>query len=285
MAGDQPFRRKTWLQKLKLLPQRPKVEQLLRWVPDDYLRIHGALDDLGREEMASWNGAELEARWLDAPPDKPWLWSYYKNEKKYFSFNESDEIIECTETEAETWWATIEPILKAEWMAEKSAKYRWFDCTALMRNRLANKTYIAWVLEKNGKFYELPVNEWIGEDGSKMLFSGVADFHMPGIYDSFPVNGPVLLKKDFLTSRLSKPASQTPDLTRFPYVRFLIEAASSNLFAGKNRVEKKLIEHWLRQNWPKELGVPTNTKIATLATYLRRPQDEKGGLKSKGPEH
>jgi hypothetical protein len=44
---------------------------------------------------------------------------------------------------------------------------------------------------------------------------------------------------------------------------------------------KKSIEHWLRTNWPKELGQPSETKIATLATYLRKPEDEKGGLKKQ----
>ena len=284
MRDDGPYRRKNWLNKLRLQPQKPSVEQLSRWIPDEYLQISKVLDCLGRKEITDWNGAELSARWLSLPPDKPRLWYNPKKIEKYFSFSENDEIYECSEAVAEAWWLQVEPTLTAEWQAEKGAFDRWFDCADLLRNRLSNKTYPAFVLEKNGEFFELPVNAWIGKHGSAMLISGTADFEMPGYYNSFRINGPVLLKNDFLTSSLNGPASKSPELTRFPYVRFLFEAASSNLFVGMERVEKKLIEHWLKQNWPKELGIPTQTKITTLATYLRRPEDEKGGLKSKGPE-
>ena len=284
MEGDEPYRRKTWLKKLRMLPQEAKAEQLQRWVPDEYMHIRDALKVLGKEEIAGWNGTELDARWFELPPDKPWLWSNYKKVERFFLFAENDEIIECAEPEAEAWWLRVEPTLIDEWLAEKSAVERWFDCVTIMRNRLSNKTYTACVLENDGMFFELPVSEWIRENGSTMLFSGVADFKMPGTYQAFPINGPVLLKKGFLASGQIKPAYQLPDFARFPYIKFLLEAASSNLFVGNKRVEKKLIEHWLDQNWPKELGIPTQTKIATLATYLRRPEDEKGGLKGKGPE-
>ena len=74
------------------------------------------------------------------------------------------------------------------------------------------------------------------------------------------------------------------NLERFPYVRLLLAATNAGMFKGNNRVEKKVIEHWLQQNWPPELGQSSPTKIATLATYLRRPEDEKGGLRGKGPD-
>lgn len=284
MPSDGPYRRKNWLIKLNMLPQKQFVEQLFRWFPDEYLRVRDAVELLGQAEIANWNGSEKDARWLTHAPDKPWLWQNSRKIERFFLIAENNEVIECSELEAEVWWRRVEPNLIAEWRAEKNAMDRWYNCSMIMRNRLSNKTYTACVLEKDGMFFELPVSEWIRENGAKMLNSGVADFKMPGTYQSFPINGPVLLKKDFLASGRIKPAYLLPDFARFPYIKFLLEAASSNLFDGNQRVEKKLIEHWLDQNWPKELGIPTRTKIATLATYLRRPADEKGGLKGKGPE-
>lgn len=283
MAWEHPYRRESWLKKLDRLPQKQPEEQLSRWIPDEYMLVRNALNILGKSEFLDWNGNELNARCLVLPPDKPWLWSNYKKEVKYFLFAENEEINECTQLEAEAWWETVEPKLKIEWEAEKSAFARWYDCVNLMRNRLSNKTYNADVLEKNGTFNEVPVNNWIGENGSNLLITGVARFELPAGYSSIHINGPILLKRNFLNARTTTPKVQSTDFKRFPYLNFLLQASTSELFNDKGRIEKKLIEHWLRQNWPEELGVATETKISTLATYLRKPEDEKGGLKSKAP--
>ncbi len=43
------------------------------------------------------------------------------------------------------------------------------------------------------------------------------------------------------------------------------------------RTPKKIIEDWLRDNWPDHLGEPTKRKIEGMATSLRHPKDEQGG--------
>lgn len=119
MPSDGPYRRKNWLIKLSLLPQKPFIEQLFRWIPEEYLHVRDAVDCLGQNEIGDWNGSEKNARWLTHPPDKPWLWHNSKKVERYFSISENNEIIECSELEAEAWWLTIEPNLIAEWGAEK----------------------------------------------------------------------------------------------------------------------------------------------------------------------
>jgi hypothetical protein len=279
------FRRLNWLHKLQMMPRRQVPEQLLRWVPDGYLLIQNALDVLGQNEITGWNGAEMAARWIDLPPDRPWLWRGNKSSKEYFIFSGDDEVIDCDKGQAESWWTEIEPILLIEWAMEKDAKERWESCVKLMRNRLAAGTYKGLVLQRHGEFNEIPVNEWINVNGSLMLATGVAKFNIAGMVSIITRDGPAILKANFLTSNRSENQVETKNLERFPYIRLLLAATNAGLFKGNARVEKKVIEHWLQQNWPPELGNSTPTKVSTLATYLRRPEDEKGGLRGKGPDH
>ena len=49
-----------------------------------------------------------------------------------------------------------------------------------------------------------------------------------------------------------------------------------------NRIPKEIIENWLRENWPDELGKISKRKVVSMATFLRRPEDEKGGYFKPG---
>lgn len=278
------YRRKSWVSELIPAPKPQVPEQLQRWLPDTHLRIRDALALLGRNEISGWNDTEMDARWVDAPPDRPWHWRKTSQPQKPFAISKDDEIVECTEEQAEKWWSEIEPVLVTEWEAEKVAKERWAKCLRLMRNRLAAGTYQGFVLDKNGTFEKIPSSEWISHNGQTMLLTGVAKFGIPGMMHLIDRDGPAVLTADFMSAGSVLPTGGSPNLDRFPYVRLLLAATNSGLFTGNGRVEKKVIEHWLEQNWPQELGQSSSTKIATLATYLRRPEDEKGGLRGKGPD-
>ena len=78
--------------------------------------------------------------------------------------------------------------------------------------------------------------------------------------------------------------NQNFDLEKFPYLAFMVHATKSGLLTPGKRVPKKVIEQWLKNNWPVELGNPTPTKLATMATFLRRPEDEMGGIHGKGQD-
>lgn len=62
-----------------------------------------------------------------------------------------------------------------------------------------------------------------------------------------------------------------------PYIAFMLEAAQALELSPDNKIVKKQIEHWLRQNWPSELGRPTDNLISYMATLMRTPEEQKGG--------
>jgi hypothetical protein len=73
--------------------------------------------------------------------------------------------------------------------------------------------------------------------------------------------------------------------SKFPYLAFMVEAARKGPFSTVGKTTKKVIEAWLEDNWPEELGESTPTKIGYMATLLRRPSDERGGYPRKRPDH
>jgi hypothetical protein len=116
--------------------------------------------------------------------------------------------------------------------------------------------------------------------------------------------GPVLVDRAELEKLLSdgKPQGDTTagesamssdessiDTTPHPYLAFMLRAAREIEFAEDRATPKKVIEGWLRDNWPTNPGEATNTKVTNMATFLRRPKDEAGGLHSllprKGQDH
>jgi|TARA_R110000823_G_C15950930_1_gene501707 hypothetical protein len=74
-----------------------------------------------------------------------------------------------------------------------------------------------------------------------------------------------------------------------PYLRFMLKAARGLELSPDDRRTKNEIESWLIANWPKEFGdaMKANSqashKVQNMATFLRRPEQEKGG-QSKQPQ-
>lgn len=64
----------------------------------------------------------------------------------------------------------------------------------------------------------------------------------------------------------------------FPYLAFMLRATREISFSSTDRTPKKVIEAWLRANWPPSLGEATDSKVKGMATFLRRPDDEAGGI-------
>lgn len=62
-----------------------------------------------------------------------------------------------------------------------------------------------------------------------------------------------------------------------PYLAFMIRATRELELTEENIPVKKVIEHWLKENWPTELGQPTQNLVGSLATALRPPEAQKGG--------
>lgn len=278
-----PYRRDAW--RKVVFPARPGAgtvfPEIARWVPSGYIKLAEALQILGNALIEGWSGTEPNARGHNAPPDPPWQWRCLPGHEptEFFTINDANEKVPASEIEAMGWWKTIEPILLAEGQDELRALKRWLDCREIMRNELASARLIALALAESGEFHPIPRNEWIGKRGGSFLASGVAEFHIPGSYSTVPVRGPVVFDRRafFPDADPAAPVSASPDLENFPYLAFMVRASKEGPFTQDARVPKKVIETWLRRNWPATLGAPTENKITNMATFLRRPDDEKGG--------
>lgn len=283
VPSQYPYRRNAWRD--LLFPAKADkgtpLPELARWVPDNYIKLAEALGILGESHIEGWSGTEAQARNHNAPPDPPWRWRRLAEHKapEFFTINDADEKVPASEIEAMAWWQSIEPVLVAEWEEEKQARNRLLECREQMRNKLASENLVALTVTESGRFYPIPSNEWIGARGGWFLATGVVEFHIPGSYSSFPIKGPVIFDRStFSTSEATvETASNFPDLEHFPYLAFMVRASQVGPFTPGTRVSKKTIEQWLRKNWPDSLGEPASNKIINMATFLRRPSDEKGG--------
>lgn len=288
-----PYRRRTWEDALRspfdFRHARNAIDR--RWIPDTHIRMEQALDLLGRDRIENWNGKEKTSRAFNAPPDPPWNWQQgeHLHLDEFFVFGEDGEPKSSSEKEALSWWSEVEPILNREWEEEAAARQRWLECRNMMRNELACERFEALVLRKGGDFFKIPVERWLGEMGGEPIRTGVAKFLHSHGYSTFEIEGPVLLERLFLQkekTEVSKSEAQvapTINEVRFPYLAFMIVAAREAPFSSKGRTSKKTLEGWIRDNWPDGLGEATETKITNMATFLRRPEDERGGIHRKGP--
>ena len=214
--------------------------------------------------------------------------SYFGPEPEFFVFDEDGEPKSASEKEALSWWSDVEPVLVREWEEETAARHRWLECRNMMRNELACARFEAHVLRKGGDFFKIPVELWLGEKGGVPIRTGSAKFLHSHGYSTFEIEGPVLMRRLFLQREWAEESAgeaqgdPTIDEVRFPYLAFMITAARDAPFSSNGRTSKKTLEGWIRDNWPDELGVATETKITNMATFLRRPEDERGGMHRKG---
>jgi hypothetical protein len=62
-----------------------------------------------------------------------------------------------------------------------------------------------------------------------------------------------------------------------PYLAFMLQACQQLGLSANRRLTKQEIEAWIRKSWPRDLGQLSNTKVEYMSTFLRHPEDEKGG--------
>ena len=63
-----------------------------------------------------------------------------------------------------------------------------------------------------------------------------------------------------------------------PYLAFMLRAAGELALSPGQRIKKSAIKAWLTANWPEELGECSDWKAESMATFLREPAFESGGL-------
>lgn len=62
-----------------------------------------------------------------------------------------------------------------------------------------------------------------------------------------------------------------------PYLAFMNLAVKSLKLSANARTNKDTIIEWLKNNWPNDLEGKSEKMIQYMATFLRRPEDKKGG--------
>jgi hypothetical protein len=62
-----------------------------------------------------------------------------------------------------------------------------------------------------------------------------------------------------------------------PFIDLMLKAAAALNVNANERADIKDIKNWLRENWPERLGGRTKAKIKYMATFIRRPEDSRGG--------
>lgn len=283
-----PYRRREW--EILVFPAMRRhpldgCKELRRWVPDTHVKLTEAIDMFGGKFVADWNGTELNARRLPDDPDPPWEWSSDRTEKEgIFIISDKPEMVFVSHEEAKVWWKAIEPIMRYERDENLAAFQRMEDCREQLRNALASEQFGAEILDEFGTFRRISAQSWISNKGSVFLSSGVGEVELMGGMQLTMFTGPIVFPNDFLkvgpketaTKRSDTPASL--DEKQFPYLAFMLNATNSGLFNQSKRTPKKTIEAWLHRNWPSDLREPTDTKVRNMASFLRRPEDEKGGL-------
>lgn len=255
------------------------------WRTEAQFYLHEAIEHIGQHDISAWDGTERAARPNYGPPEPPW--TYYRSVtelKGYVAFDASGEMQVVSRPEAESWWMSIKDELMDAWRIETEAAERWNRASNIARNHLADGRITAFISTENGKLLEVPRQTWRSKAAPRYIAAGRAQIVELHGYSTFKQEGFLVLdcqEISRLYATTPAPADnefhQPIDAAKFPYIAFLIRASQEIEFAP-GRTAKKIIDHWLRTNWPTSLGAPTQSKLSNLATFLRRPEHERGGV-------
>jgi len=203
-----------------------------------------------------------------------------------------------TEEEAQSLWRREKPKLIEMWRREIAARRRFDQVVQRLRSDLNAEVLSSWAHRpKIGDTWEIPAHVWARDDIPSVFELGdnPVAWHNPNVIE-FPapsnlqryaliLKGRVSLRQSDVQRHLSQtpdvppPADGTETSVQYipPYLAFMLRAARELNLKPSTRNPKDIIEGWLRQNWPDELGEPTNRKVESMATFLRHPEDQRGG--------
>jgi hypothetical protein len=187
--------------------------------------------------------------------------------------------------EARRFHADVESIPSLE-VEDAEERFKWqvtklkrFSDEREIRRALYDGRIPSFILAPDGKLLNLNSEVWGSSE-----FEDIVDTGYATAYDgSNAVTGRVLLKSDKLNTiqathngrRRVQPSSNPSYLP--PYLAFMVKAARELGLSETHRLTKEQIEDWLRIHWPADLGPASSNKIGFMATFLRDPDDQKGG--------
>ena len=134
--------------------------------------------------------------------------------------------------------------------------------------------------------HEIISHKW----GNETYFRALLQYGAYSISGDHSLDGQkVLLKSDELPRVIANNSKvEETDKSPFalpsyipPYVAYMLRAISALDLRADTKRTKKQIEDWLEKHWPPELGQASESKIEYMATFLRRPEDERGGHYSR----
>jgi hypothetical protein len=259
-----------------------------RWKQKSKLDIFEAVSLYGERRIAAWDGRELAGRPGLQPPERPWLhYGSQVESPKRLIFNEDGNPSYVDAETAERWWSLNEAKLTEEWQAELQALKRWRDASGDVRDLLAEGKLSSELMTESGLLVRVSRKEWRRFSALQIFTTGEAQVYAGNPPFKHTYQGIVLIERQLFDSVVEEhrasPSTNAPpfpfDPKLFPYVAFMVRTAGEIPSHEGRRLTKKEIEGYLRANWPKndELGKPTKNKIRTMATFLRRPEDERGG--------
>ena len=157
-------------------------------------------------------------------------------------------------------------------------------------NWIRNKAFAgelkAYKLNSAGAMNEISSNKWATE----AYFMAILQYGAYSSSGDHSLDGQkVLLKSDEL-SRVIANNSKVEEIDKSPsalppyippYLAYMLRSISALDLRADTKPTKKQIEDWLRKHWPPELGQASESKIEYMATFLRRPEDERGGHYSR----
>ncbi|WP_145980752.1 hypothetical protein [Magnetospirillum sp. ME-1] len=137
---------------------------------------------------------------------------------------------------------------------------------------------------ETGHLVPIPNNLWASDSAGGFFASGIGSVQV-GLAPHFSeIKGRILIRADELEAVIAgKPATHpapqpSGDAVYVPpYLGFMLQAVSALGLSDAVRMPKKQVEDWLEKNWPTGLGPISSEKKRYMATFLRHPDDEKGG--------
>ena len=212
-------------------------------------------------------------------------------------------LIVDSEEKAHSLWTREKPKLIDMWRRELAARRRHNQIVRQLRGDLNAAIILSWAHRTNvGDLIEIPTHVWARDDIPSVFELGddVNKWRMPNIIafstllgshgSPLSVKGRVILRQSDIDSYISPPQETAPTPQEIderpeytpPYVAFMLRAAREIGLEPGTRIPKETIESWLRENWPSELGNLTKRKMESMATFLRHPEDERGGYFKRG---
>lgn len=190
---------------------------------------------------------------------------------------------------------TVSP--KTEWTAQEieeiraiSIRFKEFEnqrtvTTNKLRQWLFSGILPSFVLSDLGSIISIPTKEWGREGATKIFSSSKATFFSGFGRTSIEVSGRVLIVRADLEAVLDGKSVQKRDAINEreipeyipPYLAFMLRAVRELPLTPGTREKKETVIEWIKDNWSPEFGKLSTRKIDSMATFLRHPEDEKGG--------